>query len=229
MSLGQDNQNNGKLFILKITTKGVDGKEVPPAFSVSEKNQETGKWAVTGSVSSVSGELSRIDIKDNEWEGQHYNTVSLYFKDSVLDETYLVDTKVNMLSRSIFNSLLNLENYDEVKLGLYLNKKGYAAVAVRSHGDMVNWKYSLDEQPKPEEVKFKGKIQRDYTEVDSFFIEKLRDLAGRLGETAAPVKKETFAKSPEASDPRPKVKKKEVVKDEALDSVTSSEDDDSIF
>jgi hypothetical protein len=205
--LGNDNQNdNNKLLILKLIVQDAQKHKIDPTFEIREKIE--GKWVVTGTNASVSGDLTRIEIKENNWEGNVYHTVSLTLKDSVLGETYLVDTKLNMLSRSLYNSLLNLEEYTDLKIGLYTSKKDFASVALRQKGNMVNWKFSLSEIPAPIEVSFKNKIQRDFTPTDDFFIEKLRELSVKLTVTGAEP-----ASKPAAPKAKSAPKKKEVIKE----------------
>lgn len=182
MALGNNsNQNSGTLFILKFVTQDKDKKKVPPHFSVSEKVD--GKWKVTKEVTRVSGNLYKIDIKEAEFKGEKYNTVALYFKDG--EEAYLVDFRMNLPARSVFNSLLSLDTFEDVSLTAYEGKNGYPAIGVwqgtQGNSKMVRWKYKLEELPAPETVKFKGKEMNDYTAVDNFFIKELSTLGAKLG------------------------------------------------
>lgn len=179
MALSNNNNDNSKLLILKVKTKDAEGKEIDPTFQVSQKG-ENGKWSPTGTVSNVAGDLTRADVKEGEYEGQKTYNISLYLKDLDAAETYLVDLKLNMLTRGLLNNLLGLTKYEDVKLGLYKNAKGYPAVAVRQKGELSKWKYSLDELPKVESITFKGKKMNDYTAVDDFFISKVKELGEKL-------------------------------------------------
>ena len=125
----------------------------------------------------VSGDLVKVEHKTSEWEGTIFDNVSLTLQDSAKNETYLIDFKLNMLTRSLLNSLFNLTAFQDVKLGLYTGKKDYPAIGVRQAGELVKWKYSLDEIPVAEEVTFKGRVMRDYSLVDSFYVEKIKELA----------------------------------------------------
>lgn len=186
--LGQDNQqNNGKLFVLKPKTHDIDKKKLDhPVFEVSEKNEQN-KWTVTNTVPSVSGRLSKLEIKEWDWEGEKNYTASLLIKDDEAAESYLVDFKVgNMMNRAIINSLLNINTEESIKIGLYTSKKGYPSGSVRQGENLIDWKFGFEDQPKPEEITFKGKVQRDYTEVDRFFVEKLKELAARINGAPAP-------------------------------------------
>jgi hypothetical protein len=170
--------SNSTLYILKIKTKDATGKVVDPFFQVSAK--EDGKWVVTeDTFKSVSGKLTKVETRVGEYEGEQILSANIWLKDG--DEAYLVDLKYTMLSRSIINSLLNLEDFDqEIEISLYTNKKGYASASVRAGGQLVDWKFGLDELPKPEKVKFKGKEMSDFTKVDSFFQEEIKSLGERV-------------------------------------------------
>lgn len=186
MALGN---NSGKgstpLIVLKVVDKDKDKKKISPHFSVSRKVD--GKYAVQAEqYNRVSGTLSRIDIKEQEWKGDKYNTISLYLKDS--DETYLVDLRFNLPSRSLFNGLASLESYDNVSITVYENKSGYMAFGLWQGDKMVKWKYKLDELPTPDAVTFKGKEMHDYSKVDDFFTKVLQEISGKLGGSQKTVK-----------------------------------------
>lgn len=177
MALGNKyNNDNSKLLILKPRTQNRDKEKVEPYFEVSSKNEE-GKWVEVAREPAVEGNLNRIEIKESEYEGQKLYNVSLYLKDSKANELYLVDLKLNMLTRGLLNSLVNLTAFDEVKLGLYTAKNGYPNIAVRQHGNLIKWKYSLDELPKIDTIIFKGKKMNDYTLVDEFFVSKIKEFS----------------------------------------------------
>lgn len=226
MALGNKNQENtGELYVLKVKTTDENKKPLAsPVFEVLEKN-ENNKWEITDTTPSVSGVISRVDVKEGEWEGNKFHTVSVLFKDHVENESYLCDFKMNMMNRSIFNSLLNADLSKDVKIGLYTSKKGYPSASVRQGEELINWKYSLDEVPAPEEVKFKGKIQRDYTETDNFFVEKLRELSARVAGNSAPPTNSAAPTKPI------KVKKAKSPVDEVIDEIESSakDDEDDVF
>lgn len=179
MALGN---NTGKsltpVIVLKVVDKDKDKKKVLPYFSVSRKVD--GKYVLQAEqYNRVSGTLSRIDVLEKEWKGDKYNTVSLFLKDG--DETYLVDLRFNMASRSLFNGLASLENYDGISITVYENKTGYQTFGLWQNDKMVKWKYKLDELPVPDSVTFKGKVQHDYSKVDDFFVKVLQEISGKLG------------------------------------------------
>lgn len=225
--LGNDQQNaQNKMYILKIKTTDAEKHKIEPCFQISEKNAETGKWAATGTTTSVSGDLTKLEIREQEYLGEKYNSISAYLKDNDTQEIYLLDLRLNLLSRSLCNSFLGLKDYTGLKISLYTNKKnGYPAISLRSHGELTNWAFSLDSIPAAIEVQFKGKIQRDYTPVDEFYIEKLRELSARLASgESAPAK---------PVNSKPVIKKEKAVKksnpQDELDAVSAGSSDEDLF
>jgi hypothetical protein len=203
MALSSKSKNtNGKLLILKIKTKDEDDKAIPPCFQVSEKGSD-GKYAKRSeTVTNVSGNLVKVEVREGEWKGDKYNTISIYLVDG--DEIYLIDTRPNMLSRSMYNSLLSLNTFDNISISLYTYKKTdekrgtvteYPAVAVRQNDEIVKWTIPISDQPKPKAVLFKGKTQNDYSDVENLFIEKMRDL-GKVVEAST----KSSGKAPKAKE-----------------------------
>lgn len=189
MALGNNNngKSSGPLYVLKAVDKDKDKKKVEPHFSVSKKVD--GKFQVQPeTVNRVSGNLFKIEVKEQEWKGDKYNTVSLYLKDQEKDEAYLIDLRLNMPSRSLFNSLASLENYTNLAVTVYENKGGYTSFGLWQDDNLVKWKYKLEELPPAEAVTFKGKQMHDYSKVDEFFVKVLREIAGKLGGSQASTK-----------------------------------------
>lgn len=207
MALGKKAQvRKGKLLVLKIKTKNAEGAAIPPVFEVQEKGAD-GKYKPREKTEvEFNGNLTRIEVRDQEWKGDEYQTVSLYFEDG--DETYLLDTRVNMLTRSLYNSILGLKTFENITVGLYVFKKElngvpaeFPAISVRQNNEMVKWSVPISDQPKPVTVMFKGKKQNDYSACDAFFIEKLREFAKVVEAAAKTVRKNENA--PDAPDNNP--------------------------
>lgn len=201
-----DTQNSNKLYVLKIKTKDVDGKPVPVFFQVAEKNPETGKWTPTGEMKNVTGNLVSVQVTDEDYNGEKYNAVKLTLEDPDAKESYILDTRFNMLSRSLLNSLCSLTNYDDLKIGVYQSspKPGFesqASVSVRQGDQKVSWAFAIADQPKVTEVKAGAKVIRVYDDLNNFFIEKVKDLNEKVkaARKSKPAKVKEVA--PVASDP----------------------------
>lgn len=201
MSLGKKNQgnSNNKLYVLRLKRKAINketGKEediFPNAFEISEKNAD-GKWVAREKLeTNVSGDLVRIDLGTGEWQGQEYKTAKLFLEDSESQETFLLDLRSTQLSRSLFNSLIALQTFDNLEVSNYstVSKKNgetYANISLwqapvkDGKGVLVKGVVPLDKIPKPEEIKDKkGVVQkRIYDDVDTFWWNHLAELSKRL-------------------------------------------------
>lgn len=192
MALGSNDSNAGMdLMVLSLKQKK-DQKNVPPYFAVKRKNEDTGKWETVDETNAVSGSLESIEVQTQEYEGNEYKTAKIKMKDADAKEMYLIDAKFSYLSRSLFNALISLENFDKVHISLYETKrksdgKVFANSAVRDltkpkEDNMVRWKYERDEIPAVEKVmNKKGEVKLfDSSEVDEFFEKELKELAARV-------------------------------------------------
>lgn len=189
--LGNDNQNSNKFYILKVKTKNLEKQDVSPYFSVSEKGED-GKWKEVNQVNKVSGKLVKVDTGKRTWDEQEYDEIKLLFSDAKADEgkgeDYLLDLRLNLLSRSLINGLLSLDTFDNLSVSLYQTKKAdktYNAISLRQDDKMVNWRFKLDELPKVEKVKIgKGKEIADSTALDEFYLEQIEGLKVKVNKKA---------------------------------------------
>lgn len=171
MALGTRTQ--GTLIILKPKTK----EESNPHFSVIRK--EDGKWGETGeTVNQVSGDLTKVEVKEDEYEGRKYKVINVFLQDKEAGETYLLDLRLNMITKSLFNALSNLTDPRNISISLYKNKKSHNPnFGVWQNDELVRWKYSLEELPEPEEVTFKGETMKDYSKSDEMVLSSLLEMA----------------------------------------------------
>ena len=170
------------LYSFRVVTKDGNNKKAPPYFSVSKKNVETGEWENdVDKCSFISGRIDSIFHSETEWEGDILNRVAVYIIDN--DEKYKLDLNMNMLSRSLLNSLLNIDKSKPVHISLYENDRGYPSVALRQDDQLVSWKFQQDELPEIPETVFKGKPLRDYSKQEDFFLEQLVESFGMRSST----------------------------------------------
>lgn len=191
MALGNNNQNQStrKLLILKL--KGKDANDqplVPNMFQVSEKGED-GKWVARAELQPrVSGNLTRVELGEGEYQKKKYGTVKLYLEDPAADELYLLDLRYNQLSRNLFNSLSNLTSFNDLSISNYSTKskkdgKEYANVSLWQGKNMVKGKTDFTAIPQPELIKHPKTgdvISRDFTDVDNFFKPQLEELAMKV-------------------------------------------------
>lgn len=202
MALGNKNQKGG-LIVLKPIFK-VEGEYVTPFFQVRRKVDGSWRNDEEG-VPSVSGDLTKIEVKENEYQGNKYKETVLYINDPQENEVYLVNLRFNLPSRSLFNSLLSLESPKNVSVSLYKDKKsGYGRYGLWQNNDtLVRWKYDLEDLPDVPTVTIGGKEQKDYFEVDEFYAKKLGELATRLLKQEPSDKPVAVGAEPEEDDDIP--------------------------
>jgi len=181
MSYGTS-ESAGKTFLnFKIVTQeNIDGKKVKvdPYFSINSRGEDDKFHVHEDRPQFVTGNLTKLKLGSFQWEEQDVNTVELYLEDG--DEIYNVDLRYNLMSRNIFNSLLSLDSFSEIKLSLYTNKKGYPAVGVEQGGTRADWKYKLEDLPAVKKVLVGKKEMPDSTELDEFYLGELQVLAEKL-------------------------------------------------
>lgn len=213
MALGNTNnmESDHKLFILKIKNKVVDNdtkKEtlcMPHVFQILEKSD--GKWvAKTDTITTFSGTLTKIDCEVDSWEDTEYNVIKLKFVDNEAKEDYLLDARCSSDFRSLANSILNLDpkNTANLKVSMYkttskTNGKEYSNVSLWQGDSHIKGKFSWDELPAVEKVKFKGKDMSDTSKLDEFIISNLKGFAAELE------KAQKSNKSDKPAAPKPQV------------------------
>ena len=192
--LGNKNEKTGTLLILKPVSK-VNGESVKPFFEVSSKNVAENKWipSTDNSINSISGSLFKIEAVEEEYKGDKYFRVKAIIKDG--EEAYLVPFRMNIATRSLLNSFFNLESFENISIRYYLSKAGYDSYYITQNDEKVTWKFESSELPPPEEISFKGKIIRDFTKIDLFFVDQIKILNERIKLNPAKASEETETKS----------------------------------
>ena len=191
-----DYDNNSSLILVKISQRDENDKKTDPHFVISRKVDD--KWVQdTTTYKSISGDITRIDISEYEWEGIPQKSIKVYLKDSDAHELYGLTIKSGILGRDILNKLITLESLNNVQIDLYTNKKGYANSAVRQNGEIVKWKFEFADLPKPLEIthpKTGAVISRDYSELEELFFNATKEFAEKF---------EIFGKSKNAGHASP--------------------------
>lgn len=180
-----ETQDSIKRYFLRIRSKDANKAEVPVHFEVQELVDN--EYKVTAKVNDLSGDLVNIYINDFEYQGKKSKAIKLHFQDFDRNELYILDLRISLLTRSLFNTLLSLTSFDGLKVGVYqgkprANKKSYPMISVRQHGELVQWKYKLEELPKIQEIKTSAQTIRIYDELDAFYVAELEKLAVKLRE-----------------------------------------------
>lgn len=160
-----NNQNQNKRFFRLKT--GKDGAK--PYFTENIKSGSS--YMETGEFNELSGILTDMSVKHWTHDNKPYVSFVLTIQDSV--DTFLVEMPSTYLAKGIINSLLSCTPAGNVRISVYLNKKGYPSASIESNGNRAEWFLSLDEQKElVDYIEFKGKKMSD----DTRLLEKLEDL-----------------------------------------------------
>jgi hypothetical protein len=224
---GKGSGNIDRFINAKYTSKdGTTFLEVP-VFKLTEKQGDkypelTPKQLLelTGKDEhpvEVSGNLVELTVREGEYEGSPVRSFKLALDDSITinNEPKKVRTYVDfglgsMNGRTAANLLLNLKEFEDVRVSSWASfdktkNKSYSKISVRqgTSEDTIKWKYDMLKAdggvPAPREFVGKGgKTERDFTEQEIFFFEKLKEFAKVVEEAA---KKAPKAAAPKATAP----------------------------
>lgn len=186
MALGSNNSNSNSnvIFLQEVGHKKAVGykKDGTPYFEVVKKVD--GKYTVVDKVDRFSGTLTKVSTakrfnpeKDAErikkWKGNP-DVVIMEFVDNEAGETYVWKAGLSMATRGFFNRLLTLESSENLEVSIWTGQDGlFDNFSLRQNGELIKWKFDKEDLPKPIEIVFKGEVQRDYTEVDKFFVDQI--------------------------------------------------------
>lgn len=189
MALGKTNRIDGKAYSLKLKLKdGATFLDVP-VFDVQEKQGDN--YVSIQKVTDVSGDLIKVETRQNEYEGSPIRNVKLALRDAEKGEVYFTEFGLGSgLGRGLANSLLSLKAYSKIEIGLYGQKskkdgKTYPAVSLRQGGtdDTVKWAYDPKEGVIPPAREFEGKggkVERDWTKTEEFLFAKIQEFAAKV-------------------------------------------------
>ena len=172
---GLSNPEGGNVTFVSMKRHG-EQKEV----KFLKREKVNGEWAVTETYTALEGWLRDLHFKSYEWEGSTVDSIVLTFHTE--QGKIVVEMGFSLISRSLLNGLIGTRDMlkSPLKLSLYVNKKGFNnlfAVVIEDGQEVpLKWAYPIEKQPKPKEITFKGKVMRDYTELDEWFKQKTTEL-----------------------------------------------------
>lgn len=211
LSNGRGGFNSGPMIFLSPRTKDADGHPVRPHFTVDRKD-ETGEFVRDKeTVSEVSGDLFRVEIKRREYNGDPKVDAVLYLRDNSANppEAYRLPITLNMPGRDLINRLANLTeggDFTGLTVSYYENKKGYDAFSLEQRGERVQWKHDRANLPEPFAITDPRNpqkvIKRDYQDLNRVFEEEVEAIAAKLGQASAE-KPAAAAPAAEQSAPAP--------------------------
>lgn len=180
----------GKLLFVNI--KGLKPNEKPHfELSAGAGNDSAGKpvYVKETDEKTLSGYLMKAEAGVKTYQEKPYDVIRLLLNDPEAGgegETYRIEMGFSSISRNIVNALLSADNFIErLEIGVYSNKKGYAAVSLKLGGEKLEWKHSLEvtnpmitktiKKEKNAAGKIENKEVNDYLELNEFFLKEFKD------------------------------------------------------
>lgn len=201
MALGNINNPDSKLIILTPKVKDANDNKTKPYFSIADK--VNGEWVTRPETTDrFSGTLEKFSIRSKEFKKDGKVVGKMNFLDVFItdgNERYLASFSFKISTRGLMNRLLNLQSQENVQISFWQDDRGYEVLTLRQNDEVVKGKYSKEEIPVPTEVKIRGQVERDYYEVDQFFIDKINEFSFKntaKKEKSAPVPKKSAVEAP---------------------------------
>lgn len=175
--------NGGGESDLKLIFMNITGLKEGENIHMKQTESVDGKYVdLPDHVTTVSGELTNVKIREHKWKEDTITEVQVWLKDEKAKELCAVTVGMNSIGRNLINVLLNLSPpYGNLELRVYNKKKdGRPALYIEHNGAKTSWKYTPDEMKKyvvENTVRKNGKatIERDYFELNQFLLNELRD------------------------------------------------------
>jgi hypothetical protein len=199
MAANQQTSQNKRFFklIAKAEKADLEGKK---AICEQVKDGET--YRVKDWYSSLSGFITGLSTKELEYQGKKNKIIVMELTDS--EGVFQLEFSFSGASYSIINSLLGADFTKEFEIGAWIKDGKYVNTSVKYvGGEKVNWVLQIADQPKPFEFEHpvSHKMEKDFTNVTNFWIEKFESLTGKAvksnfkGNFAAPQNAHTSAEN----------------------------------
>lgn len=190
----QSSSSFGKTIWVKVKTKEGEAAHFELSSGSGADRVEE------GTEKKLSGFLTGVQHRLSDYQGKVTDKIQIKLTDPKAGdngETYVIETStIGSIGRNIMNSLLNLEDTtQEIALSLYNNKdNGYPNIGIYAGGEMLKWKYGIEEQAKyvseveVKEKDSKGKIvtrkKKEFLGLADFLLnevkEKFKDFRGAV-------------------------------------------------
>lgn len=203
MAIGKENNDSTELVIIRDVQSEDKRKSF---FEVIQKN-ENDQWAPTQKTDRFSGHFKSLKRglkydpsvpRQKELIEKYGNKpmISLSLVDYETNQTYIYKFSLRLSTRTLINRIVNLKSGDNLELSIWNDKeKGYENFSLRQNGELVKWKYSLDEVPRAEEIRKKDGtlVSRDFEAVDQFYLDQVDKFALKSSSHAPAPAKEKVA------------------------------------
>jgi hypothetical protein len=190
LSNGRGGFNSGPMIFLTPKTKDAEGHAAKPHFTVDRKDANGEFVRDPETVTEVSGDLFRVELKRREYQGDPKIDAVLYLRDG--DESYRLPVTLGIAGRDLINRLAGLTesgDFTGLTISYYENRKGYDSFSLEQRGTRVQWKHDYASLPEPflitdprnpEKI-----IKRDYSDLNAVFEGEINAIAVALGQQSA--------------------------------------------
>lgn len=175
--MGANKGSNESVSYFKLIAKAEKANEEEKMAIVQVAKNAKGDYAQTEWFRSLSGFITKLEIKEFEFEGATKEKFIMHIEDA--DGICQLEFTNNMATQGLINGMLNADLTKEVEVSAWISKKGYvgAGVKYKNATENIDWAIALDEQPKPVPYKTpSGKEEKDNTNVLSFWRNKFIEL-----------------------------------------------------
>jgi hypothetical protein len=198
--MGANKGSNESVSYFKLIAKAEKANTEEKMAIVQVAKNAKGDYVQTDWFRSLSGFITKLEIKEFEFEGATKEKFIMHIEDA--DGICQLEFTNNMATQGLINGMLNADLTKEVEVSAWISKKGYvgAGIKYKNATENIDWAIALDDQPKPVPYKTpSGKEEKDNTNVLSFWRNKFIDLAKKAvksnfaGERKQAEEKEKFA------------------------------------
>ena len=175
-------KTNSPTYYVKMLGTKKEDKDKPVIFAFSMKNQQTGDYEIREQSQDFEGTFTDLNVEEFEFEGKKKKVIKVVLHDG--NFRYVLSLGFSMLGRSAINSLASIKEMGGIlTLTCYRNSKtGYPSLFLEYNGQRLEWKYSIDQLPKPKEVEFNGDVMKDYTAMNKLFEDEAKKIQALIKE-----------------------------------------------
>lgn len=136
---------------------------------------------------SLSGYITGMEVKEFEYENEKKKKFIIRMTDQ--GENMQLEFSPSYATYGLINAMLAADLTKMVDIAAWIGKSGYVGSGIKYVGDSENIPWTLTTEQCPKAVEYKtpsGKMEKDHTNVQNFWIEKFLEIAAR--QKASPVR-----------------------------------------
>jgi hypothetical protein len=189
--MGVNSNANESVRFFKIIGKA---EKADPAGkkAICEIVKVNDKYEISQWIGSLSGYITAMEVKEFEYENEKKKKFVIRITDD--GENMQLEFSPSYATYGLINAMLQADLTKMVDIAAWIGKSGYVGSGIKYVGsqDNIEWTLATDACPKAVEYKTpSGKVEKDHTNVQNFWIEKFNEIAAR--QKASPVSAAAFA------------------------------------